>query len=176
MPCAELMTVIIKNLSLSLIPYHHWSTWNPITASPDQNYCKMKLLVWFPVHIGIVGNEKADTTAKAGLNLNSITESISLSPTEVYSIIKLHCKNKCQTLPNVNLQNIKHIEKLVGLNWPLKYSNNAKIDKTITRLRLGTSLLPVSAGQYIIKDLNPNCPQYRVRYHILLSDSLFQAH
>ena len=35
------------------------------------------------------------------------------------------------------------------LRHPVNYSKNIKVDKAITRLRLGTSLLPPSMGQHI---------------------------
>ena len=38
------------------------------------NAGKQVTIVWCPAHIGITGNEKADTAAKAGLNLNNITD------------------------------------------------------------------------------------------------------
>ena len=138
------------------------------------NAGKQVTLVWCPAHIGISGNEKADRAAKAGLNLSDITEPIPLSPTELYSIIKIYIKNKWQTKLNLANQH-KHVRDSVGLSRPLNYSINQRIDRAITRLRLGTTLLPGSKGQYI-KGLDPLCPQCRVKFdsdHLLIDCTQF---
>jgi hypothetical protein len=77
----------------------------------------------------------------------------------VYSII-FYLNDKKQI--NDNRPKIQHVNTTVGLKRPTKYSNNSKIDKTISRLRLGTNLLPGSVGQYI-KKIDLICPQCGVR-------------
>ncbi|XP_060578916.1 uncharacterized protein LOC132735901, partial [Ruditapes philippinarum] len=129
------------------------------------NLGKQVTIVWCPAHIGISGNEQADRAAKMGLNLNSVTESISLSPTEIYSKIKKYIVHLWQTESNSCQDQRKHINSSVGLSHPVQYSNNLKIDRAITRLRLGTTLLPGDSGQYI-KKMSPNCAQCGVRYNI----------
>ena len=94
-----------------------------------------------------------------GLNLGNVTESISLSFTEVYSIIEKYIINYWQNY--INSIQIKHVSKTVRLSHPTYYSKKIKIDKSITRLRLGTSLLPGSAGQFV-KNIDPHCSQCRV--------------
>jgi hypothetical protein len=46
-----------------------------------------------------------------------------------------------------------------------QYSNHLKLDKAITRLKLGTTLLPGDMGHYIKRD-GPNCAQCGVKYDI----------
>ncbi|XP_060600088.1 uncharacterized protein LOC132753616 [Ruditapes philippinarum] len=129
------------------------------------NVGKQVTIVWCPAHIGISGNEQADRAAKMGLNLNNVTESISLSPTEIYSKIKKYIVHLWQTESNSCQDQRKHINSSVGLSRPVQYSNILKIDRAITRLRLGTTLLPGDSGQYI-KKMSPNCAQCGVRYNI----------
>jgi hypothetical protein len=62
-------------------------------------------------------------------------------------------------------ENLPNSGYSVGLGRQMIYSDNQKTDKCITRLRLGTSLLPGSAGQYILK-VDPICPQCRVKYTV----------
>ncbi|XP_045185798.2 uncharacterized protein LOC123543796 [Mercenaria mercenaria] len=127
-------------------------------------------IVWCPAHIGISGNERADLAAKAGLLLDNITKNIDLSPTEVYSRIRTYILAKWQASLSLGEPKIKHIKTSVGLSRPHNYSQDKKVDKVITRLRLGTNLLPGNAGQYIMK-IEPVCAQCRVKYdsnHLLL--------
>ncbi|XP_053376867.1 uncharacterized protein LOC128547753 [Mercenaria mercenaria] len=127
-------------------------------------------IVWCPAHIGISGNERADLAAKAGLVFDSVTKHIDLSPTEVYSRIRTYILAKWQATVSIGEPKNKHIKTSVGLSRPMVYSQVKKVDKTITRLRLGTNLLPGSVGQYI-KKIEPVCAQCRVKYdtkHLLL--------
>jgi hypothetical protein len=162
MLCAGLITVIITKLSYSQILSSQIflksnnSQWRPdllneiiFLYNKVPNLGKQVTMVWCTAHIGILGNEQVDRAAKMGLNLNSVTESISLFPTEVYSIIKIYIVNLWQAELNSCQGHLKHINDSVGLSRPIQYCNNSKIDKAITRLRLGTTLLSGDIGQYI---------------------------
>lgn len=80
------------------------------------------------------------------------------SPTEVYSIIKQFIFKEWSQF--LNKQPFKHAyrPKTVGLSLPDIYSNIQMIDRNITRLRLGTNLLPANKGRYIL-GTDPVCPQ-----------------
>jgi hypothetical protein len=141
------------------------------------NAGKEVTIVWCPAHIGVFGNEQADRAAKAGLGLKHVTESISLSPTEVYSIIRKHIMSKWQNSINSQDNNIKHVKNTVGLTRPINYSSDRRVDIIITRLRVGTTLLPGSVGQHI-KNIDPKCPQCRVKfdsYHLLFDCCQFMV-
>ena len=66
----------------------------------------------------------------------------------------------------------------VNLRRPVQYSLNKRIDKCITRLRVGANLLPGNRGTYILKT-DKECAQCRRRFtteHFLLHCSVHQEH
>jgi ribonuclease HI len=138
--------------------------------------CKLKtVFVWCPAHIGVYGNELADRAAKSGLSHPTIDNSVKLAPTEVYSMVRKNMLERWEKSLNERLPDSGYS---VGLGRPMVYSDNFRVDKCITRLRLGTNLLPGSAGQHILK-VDPICPQCRVKYtvtHFLTECSMHKEH
>lgn len=120
-------------------------------------------LVWCPAHVGLSGNERADRAAKEGLNHEEVDTVMGLAPTEIYSIIRKRVMQRWKDSiaagpplgPAYNTQG-------PSLRRPVCYSKNSRLDKCITRLRLGTNLLPGSVGQYI-KKLDPTCARCGVK-------------
>lgn len=111
---------------------------------------------WCPAHIGILGNERADDAAKQGLCLPTPTRDLPYSPTEINSVVRSHVLEKWKTETDKQSFNNTY-NKFKILPKPLSiYSKNIQVDKSITRLKLGMSLLPASIGKYIL-GTNPIC-------------------
>ena len=131
-------------------------------------------LEWCPAHEGISGNELADGAAKEGLLYGSVSEDVPLAPTEVYSMSRKHLIIKWQN--SVLNRDFKQTYRRTSVNLrrPIQYSLNKRIDRCITRLRMGANLLSGNRGQYILK-ANRDCAQCGSRYtteHFLLHCSV----
>lgn len=134
-------------------------------------------IAWCPAHIGITGNELADRAAKSGLEHNRVENNVKLAPTEIYSVARAHSIKTWNTCL-IGRPFRQTYRRSVSLSRPMPYSDSVRLDKCITRLRLGINLLPGSTGQYIL-NMDPICPRCRVKYtteHFLLDCSVHEAH
>jgi hypothetical protein len=116
-------------------------------------------LVWCPAHVNISGNEQADRGAKEGLLRGTVDAGEPLAPTEIYSLTKKFVVGEW-SLRTDNLSSRRHTfnRPAKTLRPPDRYSASIVLDRAITRLRMGTTLLPGGAGKYVL-GIDPACPR-----------------
>ncbi|CAC5419567.1 unnamed protein product [Mytilus coruscus] len=111
---------------------------------------------WIPAHVDILGNEQVDKLAKLALSNDKIDLNLSLSANEFIAITTALYKKKWQARwDNTCSLWSRSINNTVNKK-PTFYQGNRYHAKTITRLRLGTTLLPCQLGQYI-RNVSPIC-------------------
>ena len=125
--------------------------------------------VWCPAHVGFMGNEIADGAAKRALD-GPVRDDIPLATTEVYSILKTSIKNKWSKGLAVRLSCQPFYGNGVSFRPPHKYSTSNRLDKCVTRLRLGYNLLPGSLGHHIagVSAICPTCGVKNTTDHFLV--------
>ncbi len=86
----------IKNYSSKSRPELIWEIWHLYNIALKQGL-DIKL-EWIPAHVGIFGNESADSLAKSALAHPVIDTRVGLSPTEIYSMIRTPNYEKMENL------------------------------------------------------------------------------
>ena len=129
------------------------------------------IVEWCPAHVGLHGNEMADREAKSGLSHATIECEIPLAPSELQAISRKRMLSKWREEYARKQALTGRAGGKVNTDCPVKYSSSIRIDKCITRLRLGTSMLPGSVGHHIL-EISPLCSDCNTRNnadHVLLS-------
>ncbi|MES9882405.1 MAG: ribonuclease H family protein [Sedimenticola sp.] len=144
----------IKNYSSKSRPELIWEIWHLYNIALKQGL-DIKL-EWIPAHVGIFGNESADSLAKSALAHPVIDTRVGLSPTEIYSMIRPQIMKKWKIYTETEVKFKKMFYTSVGLQKPINYHSIQSLDRCITRLKLGKTMLPASSG-CLIKKIDENC-------------------
>ena len=134
-------------------------------------------LVWCPAHVGLIGNEIADGAAKRALE-GPVGDKIPLATKELYSMTKISIKEKWSKGLAQRLKGQPYYGSGVSFRPPHSYSTNKRLDKCVTRLRLGYNLLPGSLGHHIIggSAICPTCGVRNSTEHFLLNCGVHSVH
>lgn len=126
------------------------------------------LFLWIPGHCGIIGNERADASAKRALNLRQIT-TIAVNQQTVRSSLR-HCvtnfwEHRWRNDKRTQLHNIKtHIA-----SWSSSSRKTRLEEKTLARLRFGHTYLTHSfIFQRSARPLCTSCNTQLTVKHLLL--------
>ena len=138
------------------------------------NLNKRVIFFWIPSHIGITGNDKADSAAKDALNIN--ISDIPLPSTDFKYNCYRYILNLWQTKWNQDIDN-----KLFGIKPKIGnthlHSSYRKDDVIVTRLRIGHSYYTHS--HLLCNTPCPVCTHCRTEIsvkHILLDCPMFDNH
>lgn len=132
------------------------------------------IFCWVPSHIGLTGNERADTAARDALDLE--ISDCQIPPSDFKPVINLYITNKWQKEWDGNKNN-----KLYEINPSIKrssfYNFKSRHDQVVfTRCRLGHSRL--THGFLLIGEVPPLCLSCKVPLtikHILLNCNFYDA-
>ena len=132
------------------------------------------IILWIPGHVGIYGNEKADTQAKCAIELSE-EETYEVSFQEYIPMLRTACHNYFNvTWINDNRPtNLKRIKHETG-NWNTSIRHKRREEIVLSRLRLGHTRLTHS---YLLnRESRPMCEQCNVHVtvrHFLLECPLY---
>ena len=95
-------------------------------------------LIWIPSHVGILGNERADTLAGQSLELPTINSTDYLELQEVFSIIKSYVISKWQKEYDSDIKGLQYKSICPVVDTSNKFIDlSRKKEVQISRLRLG---------------------------------------
>lgn len=151
--------IIFTDSQSAIIAIKNKRTNNPLIADLLIKFQQLKnkneiILCWVPSHVGIQGNELADTAAKSAHN-NPIDPTFKIPHTDMKRSINIYIQNKWQiywnNFPNNKLYKI--MPKITKLENNQK--TNRKQDVILTRLKIGHTYLTHS---YLLKgETQPQC-------------------
>ena len=114
---------------------------------------KEVILCWIPSHVGIRGNDKADTAAKAALHLPITDYKVPFSDYKMY--INRYIFNRWQDAWNNAVLNKLHDVKPILGEWPPAYRNVRRDEVVLGRCRIGHTFY---TNSYLLKaEQRPDC-------------------
>ncbi|GBN59312.1 hypothetical protein AVEN_272026-1, partial [Araneus ventricosus] len=125
---------------------------------------------WIPAHVGIRGNEQADTAAKSAV----VYRSEPLPYADIKSALRNWMRNNWQNDWNLEVDNKLHEVKPIVTQWTSSF--NRKYEVTLTRLRIGHSRL---THKYLLFGESPpvcsRCNVLLTIRHVLIDCSSFDS-
>jgi kelch-like protein 2/3 len=97
---------------------------------------QLVVLIWCPAHVGIPGNERADSLAKAALSSNNVAE-FPVPASDIRFYIKRHIHSSWQLRWNDQIYNKLHSLKPNIGPWPPCQRENRREEIVLARLRIG---------------------------------------
>ena len=147
--------IIFSDSKSAIIAIKNKKTDNPLIENLLEKFNQMSnnhetILCWIPSHIGIHGNELADTTAKTA-HSSPTDNNFKLPYTDLKRYINFYTKNKWQNTWNNSCNNKLHeTKKEIGENPNLKITRKEEV--ILTRLRIGHTNITHS---YLLKGEEP---------------------
>ncbi|GFU71540.1 RNase H domain-containing protein [Trichonephila clavipes] len=126
---------------------------------------------WLPSHVGIIGNEQADSAAKSATTHLPLAVPLS----DMKRVIMHHIFKIWQESWSQQLDNKLHSVKPVIGAWPVMPMR--RTDVKLTRLRIGHTRL--THRHLLFGEHAPECPSCNVSYtvyHILIDCPVFNHH
>ena len=137
--------IIFSDSLSSLVALHGHHQNHPYIIELREDYFrlvhmhKLVVLAWVPSHVGIPGNERADSLAKEALNTN--VKDVNIPYTDWRSKINIYIRNRWQGMWDIFPENKLHaLQPTVGLacRSPL---TRRRDDLVLTRARIGHTYL-----------------------------------
>ncbi|GFX81680.1 RNase H domain-containing protein [Trichonephila clavipes] len=126
---------------------------------------------WLPSHVGIIGNEQADSAARSATTYMPLAVPLS----DIKRVILHHIFKIWQESWSQQLDNKLHSAKPVIETWPVMPMRST--DVKLTRLRIGHTLF--THRHLLFGENAPECPSCKVFYterHILIDCPVFNHH
>ncbi|GFY32020.1 probable RNA-directed DNA polymerase from transposon X-element [Trichonephila clavipes] len=126
---------------------------------------------WLPSHVGIIGNEQADSAAKSATTHLPLAVPLSdMKRVIMHHIFKIWQESWCKQLDN----KLHSVKPVVGA-WPVMPMR--RTDVKLTRLRIGHTRF--THRHLLFGERAPECPSCKVSYtvhHILIDCPVFNTH
>ena len=152
--------------SLQLVPHPFWDNMVVPVRVPSMSQIEI-IMCWIPSHIGVSGNERADSAAKSALDLSP--DNTSIPYTDLKPQINRFFVTKWQQCWNDSINNkLFQIKPTVG-EWRPAFRKSRMEQVIISRLHIGHTKLTHS---FILKqEQPPQCLTCQMPYtikHILI--------
>lgn len=169
---------------MQIVTFHNYLIhliWREIPKHPDGNYT----IQWIPGHCGSAGNEKADTTARAGCyddELLSLPITFSdgrlLTKQEAFRDWQIKYNNSSRTKGILHFTILPILQKVTNLLWFYRMPLNGTEIKLLTRLRTRHGMCGLRRFQFKLEPTYfcMNCHVPNDLNHIMFKCTKYAAH